>query len=293
MRKSEAFKQAKKMADKAGVTVRSFRSTGELQAAAELFAAIWETPAREQPVAAHMMRALELTGNYVSGAFDGMGELVGASVGFCAIGQPRELHSHITGVQRGRHSGGIGFAMKLHQRAWALDLGIEIITWTFDPLIRRNAVFNLSKLGATAKSYINNAYGEMSDALNAGDESDRLWVEWKLESARAKAAAAGVPYVVADESPLPLCLDVGPDGRPVAFDNEDGGRYRIRVPSDVEAMRAEDPALASEWRMAVREAFSDPDLLGGEIEGLSDEGDFVLSPGHGWIRPRLHLVEDE
>src|SRR6185312_17408828 len=98
---------------------------------------------------------------------------------------------HIAGVTRagaGRH---IGYALKLHQRAWALDRGLDTVTWTFDPLVRRNAYFNTVKLAARPVEYLVNFYGEMTDEINVGQGSDRLLVEWPLLASAVVRAAAG------------------------------------------------------------------------------------------------------
>src|SRR5207237_5804729 len=101
------------------------------------------------------------------------------------------MHSHILGVvpQNERH--GLGFDLKQHQRQWCLARGVKVIEWTTDPLVRRNAYFNLTKLGAEAPEYFVNFYGQMRDGINAGEESDRLLIRWHLDSDRAAAAAAG------------------------------------------------------------------------------------------------------
>ena len=77
----------------------------------------------------------------------------------------------------------MGFALKLHQRAWCLDRGITLMEWTYDPLVARNAYFNLSKLGATVAEYLPDFYGVMGDGINRFDESDRILVHWPLEDA--------------------------------------------------------------------------------------------------------------
>ena len=87
----------------------------------------------------------------------------------------------------GRH---VGFALKLHQRAWALLRGVSEIAWTFDPLVSRNAYFNLVKLGAQPAEYLPNFYGTMLDTINGDDDSDRLLVRWRLRSPHVVAAAA-------------------------------------------------------------------------------------------------------
>ena len=91
---------------------------------------------------------MSFAGGYISGAYAG-DELIGASAGFLGRRAGElHLHSHISGVIAARQSRHVGVALKQHQRAWALARGIDSIEWTFDPLVRRNAFFNLVKLGA-------------------------------------------------------------------------------------------------------------------------------------------------
>ena len=99
------------------------------------------------------------------------------------------LHSHITGILPGVRRTGLGRAMKLHQRAWAADHGLAWVTWTFDPLVRRNAWFNLDVLGAEVHEYLVDFYGPIDDAINAGDESDRLLVAWAVRRRRRRPSA--------------------------------------------------------------------------------------------------------
>ena len=125
-------------------------------------------------VTVELLTAISHSGGYVAAAFD-HDRMVGASVGFLADhhGEPA-LHSHVTGVSASMRHAGIGRAIKLHQRAWAAERGLAWITWTFDPLVRRNAWFNIALLGADVDAYLPSFYGEMTDAINAGDDSDRL-----------------------------------------------------------------------------------------------------------------------
>ena len=92
---------------------------------------------------------------------------------------------------RAARCAGVGFELKQHQRRWCLERGVKTIEWTTDPLVRRNAYFNLTKLGARASDYLVNFYGAMTDGLNAGEESDRLLISWELESRRAAVGSRG------------------------------------------------------------------------------------------------------
>jgi predicted GNAT superfamily acetyltransferase len=105
------------------------------------------------------------------------GQPVGASFGLLSD-HGRGLHSHMAGVIKEFAGTGVGRGLKNHQRSWAASEGIETITWTFDPLIRRNAWFNLVRLGVTVTDYRVNYYGALGDEINGDDESDRLMVSW-------------------------------------------------------------------------------------------------------------------
>ena len=145
-----------------------------------VFAEVWgsETPV----VTVEMLVAIAHGGGYVSVARDATdGTALGASVGFLARHDDRPaLHSHVTGLLPAARGTGLGRAIKLHQRAWAAANGLESIVWTFDPLVRRNAWFNIAVLGADVVEYLPSFYGTMTDAINAGDDSDRLLVVWDV-----------------------------------------------------------------------------------------------------------------
>ena len=126
----------------------------------------------------------------VLGAFAGS-SLVGFSLAFAALQQGR-LHSHRVGVLPDFQNAGVGRALKLAQREHAMKLGFSVIQWSFDPLRSRNAYFNLCKLGGLAKTYITNLYGITSSPLHGGLPTDRLLIEWDLESERVGRAVAGL-----------------------------------------------------------------------------------------------------
>ena len=139
--------------------IRELRELDELAAACELFDRIWGFEDGALSILREIMRGYAYEGNYVAGVFL-QGALVGASVGHFGPPHSRALLSYVTGAVA-PHA---GLELKLHQRRWAMDHGIERIIWTFDPLVRRNAHFNLAKLGARAEEYLENHYGQMPDA---------------------------------------------------------------------------------------------------------------------------------
>ena len=121
--------------------------------------------------------------------------MVGAAIAFHSTPDRHALHSHIAGVAPGLAGRSIGYAMKQHQRGWALARGIDVIEWTFDPLVARNAYFNCAKLRALPVEYLTNFYGVMPDVINGDDETDRLLVRWQLRDADVADAASGHPTV--------------------------------------------------------------------------------------------------
>ncbi len=244
-----------------------------------LFAAVWERP-DEPPISSDLMRALAHSGNYVVGAHE-QNRLVGGLVGWLGGSPPSELHmhSHILGVVADSQVRGLGFELKQHQRRWCLERGIKVVEWTFDPLVRRNANFNLTKLGANARRYLVNFYGEMSDGLNVGEESDRLLIRWELDSTEAESAAAGrVSDASVDEllrDGATAVLSVGQAGEPVGATSS--ARVLLcQVPEDIVAVRRIDPGLAHSWRLALRRALSTAFDAGYGVSGATRTGWYVL-----------------
>jgi predicted GNAT superfamily acetyltransferase len=265
---------AKRALATAGVTVHQLETLDGVRAAEWLFGEVWRCP-DTPPMTADVMRAIEHAGGYVVGAYDGYA-MLGASSGFLAVGSDGRfrLHSHISGVLPQAQGRRVGWALKLHQRAWALQRGIETITWTFDPLVRRNVWFNLGKLGALGVEYLVDFYGPMNDGLNAGEPTDRLFTRWDLLSAPVVAAAEGRP-LKAVPAAASLVLDEQ-DGRPRALAAAVEGAALIRLPVDIEQLRADAPEVASEWRLAVRKALGPLLDEGRQARGMTADGCLVV-----------------
>jgi predicted GNAT superfamily acetyltransferase len=250
------------------VNVEELVELDDLRELAQLFLTIWERSS-EPPINSDLLRALSHSGNYIAGARSD-GRLVGGIVGWLGMhssGEPH-MHSHILGVLAGSEMRGLGFDLKQHQRSWCLRRGIRRVEWTFDPLVRRNAYFNLDKLGATAAEYLVDFYGAMHDGINAGDESDRILVRWDLEPARA-AAALGAG------GSAPRLLSAGESGEPVITPVE-GPIAVCEVPDDIVGMRHARPDLAHRWRKALRSTLGAHLMSGGAVAGVTREGWYVL-----------------
>ncbi|MEV6491401.1 GNAT family N-acetyltransferase [Actinoplanes sp. NPDC051633] len=248
--------------------IRQLTTIAEMTAAVDLFDALWPPGDAGSLIQPEMLRALTKAGNYLAGAFD-EDRLVGACLGFFGPPASRSMHSHVAGVSA-QHAG-IGLALKLDQREWALRHGVETISWTFDPLVGRNAYFNLTKLGATAAEYLPDFYGEMTDGVNQGAGSDRLLVSWDLAAPVGRPVERGDAVIVlgraADGGPEIGSLD---DSLPAS---PDGVTLLIATPSDIAALRRTDPAMANAWRVALREVLSP---LVGEVAGFDRAGFYVV-----------------
>ncbi|HEY6496688.1 MAG TPA: GNAT family N-acetyltransferase [Trebonia sp.] len=283
-----ADQAAARAARAAGVVVRELTSLDELDAMIGLFDEIWNPDSGGSSMPRDLIRALTKAGNYAAGAYDARsGELLGACAGFFGPPSRAELHSHVAGVRPAGLGRSVGFALKVHQRAWCLRRDVRVIAWTYDPLIRRNAYFNLVKLGARPVEYLRNFYGAMDDAINGGTETDRMLVHWDLWSGPARDASAGrrrpASFDAERARGAVVALSAGPGGQPVpglALAGGSGSRcLLVGVPADIEAVRLADPAQAARWRTALRDVLSP--LLGGgaRVTGFDRAGWYVVAMG--------------
>ncbi len=183
-----------------GIIVRKCTALPEFEACVALQREVWgEEDLEIEPVTGFLVASE--TGGQVLGAFDGT-RLVGYTLG--VIGYRDGvifIHSHHTGVHHDYRDRGVGRKLKLFQREEALSRDIRFVQWTFDPLEMRNAYFNLNRLGGIARTYKPNLYGITSSPLHRGLATDRLLVEWHLDSKRVVAAINNlVPQPSATES---------------------------------------------------------------------------------------------
>jgi predicted GNAT superfamily acetyltransferase len=280
-----AWAAAASAATASGVEIRLVSTVEDIDAIDGLLTSIWGSEPTNPPITKKLMRALTKAGNYVAGAYDAAG-IVGACVGF--FGPPPEatLYSQIAGVAAPGMGRAVGYAMKLHQRAWAIERGARAITWTFDPLVARNAYFNLVKLGARPIEYLESFYGAMTDEINRGQDSDRLFLRWDLESDLAVAAVEG-RYSSADAEAeraggAAVALSRGEHGEPQVHLVPPGtGTILVAVPADVEALRVSDPGTAADWRLAVRAVLGAHVMRGARVTGFDRSGWYVVADNGG------------
>ncbi len=205
------------------------------------------------------MVGANLHGGLVLGAFEPDGKAVAMSFAFLGRVEGRIcLYSQLTGVVPGRQSLGLGREIKLLQRDVARAEGLETVAWAFDPLQSGNARFNLAKLGARVRRYVDDMYGPRTDALNAGAPTDRVIAEWDV-------CGDFEPIAAPENAPSLIAIR---DGLPVAVPAPAGAALWLPIPRDVAALRRERPEAAEAWRKAVRQAMNSAFAAGYEAAGF-------------------------
>lgn len=290
----------------------------EMQAVEDLQRLVW--PGSETDVIpAHMLLAAARNGGLVVGAFEGTnaapgevnGEgqsrrpaagqpLVGFVFGFPGLyftpDGPRPQHySHMLGVHPDYRNQNIGFRLKRAQWQMVRKQGVDRITWTFDPLLSRNANLNIARLGAVCNQYHRDVYGQMRDELNLGLPSDRLVVDWWVNTKRVERRLSSRPRLQLDlahflaagakivnpsrvgENDLPRpgsIVDLETENGAVSQDQETEDKLLLlEIPADFQVVRAQDAQLAIAWRKHTRALFEDLFNLGYLVT------DFIYLPG--------------
>ncbi len=257
-----------------GVTIEDVHDLPRLRAIEVLQAAVWGHDNRTV-VPGHLLALTAHSGGIVLGAFDGS-EPVGFAFGLLGRQGNRLYHaSHMLGIHPRLQGAGIGVALKWRQRERALEQGLDLMTWTFDPLEARNAYFNLHKLGVVGREYREDFYGEMDDELNRGLPSDRLYVEWRLAhspmpDARGCSPRSAVRIVTSSGERPVLAIPAEHPGVPVL----------IEAPRNIQQLKGENIEMAQAWRQAQRKAFTWAFGKGYLADDFRD-GAFVLVPGDG------------
>jgi predicted GNAT superfamily acetyltransferase len=198
----------------------------------------------------------------------GRERLIGFVFGFPGF-QPdgRLKHcSHVAGVIADYRDQNVGYQLKLAQRERVLAQGIDLITWTFDPLESRNARFNFHKLGAVCRTYERNLYGEMRDALNAGLPSDRFQVDWQIASERVDKC---LRHVIPEMKPSELIAADVPVIDPLQVERAiSDDHFLVEIPAYFQEIKAADRELARQWRLGTRAVFEEAFAQGYQVIDL-------------------------
>ncbi|MEJ0014422.1 MAG: GNAT family N-acetyltransferase [Actinomycetota bacterium] len=230
------------------IEIRELHTLQDQFHARMIFDSVWPA-SDETQITSNMLQAMVHGGSYLVGIFDDR-KVIGASIAFPSIEPEIHLHSHMTAFIDEYRDRGLGTQVKMHQWSWAKERKYKSITWTYDPLVRRNARLNILKLGADLISYHPNFYGNMADKLNNGDESDRIMVRWDttLDNPKPRIEMLEPPY---DADLIPL-------------------------PHDIVEIRRHDPELSLKYRYEVRAAFTEAFASDKKVIGFSANNEYVL-----------------
>ena len=216
------------------ISLRQIETFAELRAVEELQKEVWGIPDLDVVPLTHLI-AVKAAGGVLIGAFDQQ-TLVGFVYGFVAQ-EDGEIahHSHMLAVKRAYRNFNLGYKLKLAQRDAVLAQGINVISWTFDPLQSLNAHFNFTKLGVISNRYVINFYGEEAASFLHQTGTDRFWVKWLLKSDRVVQRLNLTKPTL--ENPSDKLL--------------------VEIPGDINALQQQSPELAFEWRQRTRREFTD------------------------------------
>jgi predicted GNAT superfamily acetyltransferase len=228
--------------------LRILKTFQDQDSARKIFDKTWAMEVGTE-ITPNLLQAMVHSGSYLSGAFID-NKIVGAAFAFPATNNGLHLHSHMTAVLEEYRDQGVGYALKIDQWNWAKKHEYSHLSWTFDPLVRRNAILNIVKLGVDISAYYPNFYGAMPDALNAGDESDRLMVLWSTGINEPKAREL-ITY--------PKPNDI-----------------LIEIPEDIVVIRSKDQSKSMNWRRQVRDQFLAAFEKNGKVIGFSTNSEYVV-----------------
>lgn len=273
------------------IEIREFESIEELKELQAVEKEVWGM-ADEDALPLTLAIACRAAGNIFVGAFD-RDKLVGFAFGF--LGRENgitTIHSHMLAVlDRYRHLD-LGSRLKQAQRDRGMAMGIDEMTWTYDPLQSRNAHFNFSKLGVVSDIYKVDFYGPETSSMLHRNGTDRLWVRWELNSRRVRDRLAGKNGRVETLDAMRLLAPLvrfDPSGKPARADLAESlarQRVSVEIPGDILEVERTDMGLAREWRESTRWAFREAVDAGfivtefcRSIRGQQGPGAYLLQRG--------------
>ena len=243
------------------IRIRAAASRADLETCVRLQRAVWGLSDLE------ITSTLQLTATLHAGgllhlAETADGQAVAFAYAFPAIrGGVAHLHSDMLAVMPAYQDRGIGGRLKWAQRDGALEAGVSLITWTFDPLQAKNANLNLHRLGATAMEFLEDFYGVTSSSLHHRLPTDRLLVYWNLRSPRVMGlaenrASRNAPVAM---PALPRINEVKwQAGWPVSSEpvlDLEAPELLLEITPDWDVLARAAPRVAEVWQMKARKAF--------------------------------------
>lgn len=244
------------------MSIRALTTLGDCRKVTQLEKVVWGYTDAEDVVPPPVLIVSIKRGGVLLGSFDDSGEMNGFVYSIPAIknGRPSQW-SHMLGVTESARSAGVGTQLKLAQRQATLDMGLDLVEWTYDPLQAMNAHLNFTKLGVIVEEYEENIYGVSSSPLHRGTPTDRFVAEWHVREAHVQRRITGRPLLVRDASvaaaPVVNPSRIGStwleptEGDLTVTDR----RLLVEIPTDFGKIQANAPDLALEWRLTSRRIF--------------------------------------
>jgi predicted GNAT superfamily acetyltransferase len=252
--------------------IRRVETLEEYAACEQLVQDAWGS-GPEDAIPSHLLITIQSEAGVVLGAFTDEDTLIGFAMGFLSRdGEKLKHHSHIAGVHPAHRDQNIAYRLKLAQRAWCLEQGLDLMTWTYDPLEARNAALNIAKLGATANIYKPNIYGQGLGPLNAGLPTDRFMVRWELTSRRVIEAVEHGQRVKAPVATRLASQVEWRNGQPMLVETPllpDNPVIGFQIPASMQTLKQVDPAAALAWRMGSRAFFEAAFAAGYRVVNLT------------------------
>ncbi len=259
------------------IVIRPLDGFEECRAAARFQDKVWGEGFSER-VPASLLKVVQRIGGVATGAFlragDGEGEegeLVGLVFGITGVEEGRTVHwSDILGVDPRYRDQGVGRRLKWAQRRAAIAAGATRMYWTFDPLEARNAWVNLERLSAVVREYVPDMYGMSDSPIHRGLGTDRLIALWSLlaPGVELRSPMADVPDPAPAGPEIYGPVGEWPEPKGIAYPRLTDQPVRVAIPTDIQALRDADPALAARWRDRTREVLQPLLGAGAEIRGF-------------------------
>jgi len=242
--------------------LRDLKTLDEFRQVVDLEKEIWGV-GYDDVVCVPILAVTVKRGGVLIGAFD-KGRMVAFVYSLPGIkaGKPIQW-SHMLGVIDAYRSAGLGRTLKLEQRLRSMDVGCDLVEWTYDPMQAVNAHLNFVKLGIVVEEYAINVYGESASTLHRGTPTDRFIAQWWIREphvVRRIESKSDLIVRAPDAARAPVLNRTTPAGRWLACESYDlnltDRRLWVEIPAGFTEMQIEDPSLALEWRMATRAIFT-------------------------------------
>ena len=255
--------------DPSGIAIRAIESPRDLDACLHLQEMTWGKDFSEL-VPPGILKIVQKVGGIAAGAFDESDELVGFVFGISGVRNHKPAHwSHMLAVVPGHMNAGLGHKLKEYQRRRLLELEIGRMYWTFDPLVARNAHFNINRLGVSIEQYVEDMYGEGDRGkLDSIIGTDRFIADWDLLGGNPRK-----PILIPDS--FETVNSVFGDGRPSPSTVRvtDDTPILVEIPEDIGDVKLDSPTEAKAWRKNTRNALGTYLGRGYRVTGFARQPD--------------------